>query len=74
MEKKTLFGGLKANVDYIAASFIRRASDVEEIRKPENVISLLNVDPILLIFGYGLIPPYTKEALEDYYLYTFYSL
>ncbi|MBR1735908.1 MAG: flagellar biosynthesis protein FlhA [Firmicutes bacterium] len=30
--------------------------DVEEIRKPENVISLLNVDPILLIFGYGLIP------------------
>lgn len=31
-------------------------SDIEEIRKPENVISLLNVDPILLIFGYGLIP------------------
>lgn len=31
-------------------------TDVEEIRKPENVISLLNVDPILLIFGYGLIP------------------
>jgi len=31
-------------------------SEVEEIRKPENVISLLNVDPILLIFGYGLIP------------------
>ena len=30
--------------------------EVEEIRKPENVISLLNVDPILLIFGYGLIP------------------
>lgn len=27
-----------------------------EIRRPENVISLLNVDPILLIFGYGLIP------------------
>jgi flagellar biosynthesis protein FlhA len=34
------------------------ASDDEEqeIRKPENVISLLGVDPILLIFGYGLIP------------------
>lgn len=31
-------------------------TEVEEIRKPENVISLLNVDPILLIFGYGLIP------------------
>lgn len=30
--------------------------DVEEIRRPENVVSLLNVDPILLFFGYGLIP------------------
>jgi len=29
---------------------------VDEIRKPENVISLLNVDPIILFFGYGLIP------------------
>ncbi|MDR1209407.1 MAG: flagellar biosynthesis protein FlhA [Clostridiales bacterium] len=28
----------------------------EEIRRPENVTSLLNVDPIVLIFGYGLIP------------------
>jgi flagellar biosynthesis protein FlhA len=28
----------------------------EEIRKPENVVSLLNVDPIILFFGYGLIP------------------
>ncbi len=28
----------------------------EEIRKPENVISLLNVDPIELEFGYGIIP------------------
>jgi len=31
-------------------------ADIEEIRRPENVVSLLNVDPILLIFGYGLIP------------------
>lgn len=31
-------------------------SESEEIRKPENVVSLLNVDSILLIFGYGLIP------------------
>jgi len=30
--------------------------EVEEARKPENVVSLLNVDPILLVFGYGLIP------------------
>lgn len=29
---------------------------VEEIRKPENVISLLHVDPIELEFGYGIIP------------------
>ena len=27
-----------------------------ELRKPENVVSLLNVDPIELEFGYGIIP------------------
>ena len=31
-------------------------TSVEEIRRPENVVSLLSVDPILLLFGYGLIP------------------
>ncbi|MCL2707695.1 MAG: flagellar biosynthesis protein FlhA [Defluviitaleaceae bacterium] len=31
-------------------------AEAEEIRRPENVVSLLNVDPILLYFGYGLIP------------------
>lgn len=30
--------------------------EAEEIRKPENVISLLQVDPIELEFGYGIIP------------------
>ena len=30
--------------------------EVEEIRKPENVVSLLQVDPIELDFGYGIIP------------------
>ena len=30
--------------------------EMEEIRKPENVVSLLNVDPIILYIGYGLIP------------------
>ncbi len=30
--------------------------EAEEIRKPENVVSLLNVDPIVLMLGYGLIP------------------
>lgn len=30
--------------------------EVDEIRKPENVIGLLKVDPIELEFGYGIIP------------------
>lgn len=30
--------------------------EADEIRKPENVVSLLNVDPIELEFGYGIIP------------------
>ena len=31
-------------------------NEAQEIRKPENVVSLLNVDPIELEFGYGIIP------------------
>lgn len=31
-------------------------SAAEEIRRPENVVSLLHVDPIELEFGYGIIP------------------
>jgi len=31
-------------------------TEVEEIRKPENVVSLLQVDPIEVEFGYGIIP------------------
>lgn len=31
-------------------------ASAEEIRKPENVVSLLQVDPIELEFGYGIIP------------------
>ena len=30
--------------------------EAEEIRKPENVVNLLQVDPIELEFGYGIIP------------------
>lgn len=30
--------------------------EADEIRKPENVVSLLQVDPIELEFGYGIIP------------------
>ena len=31
-------------------------SEAEEVRRPENVVSLLQVDPIELEFGYGIIP------------------
>ena len=31
-------------------------ASAQEIRKPENVVSLLQVDPIELEFGYGIIP------------------
>lgn len=31
-------------------------TEAEEIRRPENVVSLLSVDPIQLEFGYGIIP------------------
>lgn len=31
-------------------------NEVEEIRKPENVVGLLHIDPIELEFGYGIIP------------------
>ena len=31
-------------------------NEAEEIRKPENVVSLLQVDPIELEFGYGIMP------------------
>jgi flagellar biosynthesis protein FlhA len=34
----------------------REETEAQEIRKPENVVSLLNVDPIELEFGYGIIP------------------
>ena len=31
-------------------------TEAQEIRKPENVLNLLNVDPIEVEFGYGIIP------------------
>ena len=55
-----LFCGYQLNkaqkVQSINEEISTEDEEVKEIRKPENVISLLNVDPILLIFGYGLIP------------------
>lgn len=46
----------KQKISSIQEEILTDDSDSEETRKPENVISLLSVDPILLIFGYGLIP------------------
>lgn len=43
-------------VQEIKEEISEEEEEAEEIRKPENVVSLLNVDAILLIFGYGLIP------------------
>ncbi len=40
----------------IEAAASMEENAVEEIRKPENVVSLLQIDPIELELGYGLIP------------------
>ncbi len=49
---------LRRNMKKVVATEEKRveAQEVEEIRKPENVVSLLQVDPIELEFGYGIIP------------------
>lgn len=49
MENKIKVGSIETEVSEDEAS-------AEEIRKPENVVSLLQVDPIELEFGYGIIP------------------
>ena len=46
----------RASVAAIETEITTDDVEAEEIRRPENVVSLLNVDPILLLFGYGLIP------------------
>lgn len=46
----------KEKISSIESEITTDDADVDEIRKPENVVSLLNIDSILLIFGYGLIP------------------
>ncbi len=42
-----------------------QTDDVEEIRRPENVLPLLNIDPIELEFGYGIIPLADKSQGGD---------
>lgn len=44
------------NVAKIEEEVEREEAEAQEIRRPENVVSLLNVDPIELEFGYGIIP------------------
>ena len=48
--------GTKAGEAKIEESAEQEENEAQEIRKPENVVSLLNVDPIELEFGYGIIP------------------
>ena len=43
-------------VESIEEEVHQAESEAEEIRRPENVVSLLQVDPIELEFGYGIIP------------------
>ena len=46
----------KAGEAKIEEEVEKEETEAQEIRKPENVVSLLNVDPIELEFGYGIIP------------------
>lgn len=46
----------KLSVTEIESEVSEEEATADEIRKPENVVSLLQVDPILLEIGYGLIP------------------
>lgn len=48
--------GRKTALGAIESEITTEETEIEEIRRPENVVSLLNVDPIVLFFGYGLIP------------------
>ncbi|MCT4545403.1 MAG: flagellar biosynthesis protein FlhA [Vallitalea sp.] len=55
-----IIAGLKMNstlqIQSIEEEISTEDEEAEEIRKPENVVSLLQVDPIVLEFGYGIIP------------------
>ncbi len=46
----------KQKIEEVKSEIDTEDEAAEEIRKPENVISLLQVDPIELEFGYGIIP------------------
>ena len=44
------------SIAYVSDEIASIDDEAEEVRRPENAFSLLGVDPILLVFGYGLIP------------------
>lgn len=46
----------KQEVESVSSEIATEDEEANEVRKPENVISLLQVDPIELEFGYGIIP------------------
>lgn len=46
----------KAEIAEIESKVDETEAEADEIRRPENVTSLLSVDPIELEFGYGIIP------------------
>ena len=48
--------GTSMAVEGIETEAEEASVEAQEIRKPENVVSLLSVDPIELEFGYGIIP------------------
>ena len=48
--------GKHINVKEVEEEVQSEEEQAEEIRRPENVVSLLSVDPIELEFGYGIIP------------------
>ena len=45
-----------AGIESIEEEVSEEETEADEIRRPENVVSLLQVDPIELEFGYGIIP------------------
>ncbi|BBF42969.1 flagellar biosynthesis protein FlhA [Lachnospiraceae bacterium KM106-2] len=48
--------GEKIDIQEIESEVAEEEVSADEIRRPENVASLLQVDPIELEFGYGIIP------------------
>jgi len=48
--------GSKNGIQAIESEAGQEDAEAQEIRRPENVVSLLKVDPIELEFGYGIIP------------------